>query len=76
MSETPKIAKYYVGETVWVVNDGKAVKRRITLCELGVVSHEECYYALDYKSAGYPESQIRPSKEELLKSLEELIKSL
>lgn len=66
--------KYNIGDEVWIVSKGKAVKDVVDMIHIHIGSDENIGYSFKSKRAlglfeTIEESSIFPTKEELLKSL-------
>lgn len=66
--------KYNIGDEVWTVIKGKAVKEVVNMIHIHIGSYENISYSFNSRRAlglfePIEESNIFPTKEELLKSL-------
>ena len=66
--------KYDIGQEVWIISKGKAVKDVVDMIHIHIGSDENISYSFNGRRASglfeiIEESNIFPTKEELLKSL-------
>jgi len=65
--------KYYLGDSVWLISNNKAVEKQVTLFNITISDATDCKpkitYELNFESERIDEDKLFTTKKELLESL-------